>query len=905
MMARLPRWLWVAGGVAILIGALALVIFLRGGFQTPQPAKLSLNSTNPQALLQEADYLAYLGNWEKACPYFAKAQRLFSAQGDQRDALYCRISCVEADVEKGSYTAAASYLSQELHDSLVRNDARLKLRCLTVKGIVDLNTNTIDAKRDWTEALALAKSLHDAVWETRATGWLGIVDFVNGNTSGAGAKVIGAITKSMWHHDLGAEVVFLTYLADGLTEDGMPSRGLEAANRALALVKTNPDAPYPYRTYISKIGALAALHRYDDARSLLATVLAHARRENILGAEADLLREAGDLEQHAGNNTLAMQYFRQTDAVAAEAQLPRIVGESMFRLTDLYRKAGNLPQAAQCIAQGIEAVRQVEAPYELPHYLAVEAELKEANGEYREADSVFSQASDLVTGMLVTVPTPMLEAALVGTMSEIYVEHFELAATRLKDDNEAFQIVESARGRAMADALQERNRLRAEAVSDTNPALATITELQHQLRQQQTAAERARLLVDLDEAEAQLAGSEYEHHQFQKLVPSQPITLGEFEKALLPDELVLEYVLANPRSFCLVVTHGGATVQTLASERQITPAIDRYLAAIRAKRSASLYARELYDWLLKTPLKGRNERRLIIIPDGKLNEIPFAALVDPADRYLAQMHIISIAPSATVFYMLRHEARPEPRYAFLGVGYTKGPPDRKPPKGLGGELAAVVRGVFDLSNPNIDPLPYAGEEIQAAARTIGQGSVVLVGQQATEENLKSEPLGDFAILHFAVHGVVNRQEPDRSALLLADGPQSKDDGLWQAREIRALSLKAELVILSACDTGIGKIEGEEGVDSLVGAFLMAGAKDVVASLWPADDRFTATLMERFYGHLAEGMDDAAALNRAELDILQEYGDQTAPHYWAAFEIIGQGGGKIPFHKGANNATFTR
>src|SRR5579884_4025085 len=80
MMARLPRWLWVAGGVAILIGALALVIFLRGGFQTPQPAKLSLNSTNPQALLQEADYLAYLGNWEKACPYFAKAQRLFSAQ---------------------------------------------------------------------------------------------------------------------------------------------------------------------------------------------------------------------------------------------------------------------------------------------------------------------------------------------------------------------------------------------------------------------------------------------------------------------------------------------------------------------------------------------------------------------------------------------------------------------------------------------------------------------------------------------------------------------------------------------------------------------------------------------------------------------------------------------------------
>jgi CHAT domain-containing protein len=905
MNAQVPRWLWMAGGAATLLACFALAIFLRARIAAPHRITVSLSSTDAQALLQEADYLAYLGNWERARPYFARAEQLFADRGDRRNALYCKISCVESDVERGSYTVAARYLSQELRDPLVQNDARLKLRCLTVKGIVDLNTNTIDAERDWTEALAVAKSLHDAVWEARATGWLGIVDFVNGNTSGAGAKVIGAITKSMWHHDLGAEVVFLTYLADGLTEDGMASRGLEAANRALALVKSNPDAPYPYRTDISKIGALAALHRYDEARALIATALAHARAENILGAEADLLREAGELEQQAGNQKLAMHYFRQTAAVAGEAHLPRIVGESMFRLSDLYRKVGNLPAAEQCIGQGIEAVRQVEAPYELPHYLAVEAELKAAHGEYKEADSLFSQASDLVTGMLMTVPTPMLEGALLGTMSEIYVEHFELAATKLKDDDEAFQIVERARGRAMADALHEQKLLHAEAESDTNPVLARITDLQRQLRQQQTPAERARLLAGLDEAEAQLAGSEYEHHQFQKLVPSQPIGLSEFERTLAPDEVVLEYVLANPHSFCLVIRHDGATVQTLPSQRQIAAIIDRYLPAIRAKRPANRYGRELYTRLLKTCLQGLGQKRLIIIPDGKLNEVPFAALIDPAGRYVAQTHILSIAPSATVLYVLRHEVRPEPRYAFLGVGYTKGPTGREPATGLGTELATVVRGVFDLSNPNIDPLPYAGEEVQAAARTIGQGSVVLLGQQATEENLKSEPLGDFAILHFAVHGVVNRQQPDRSALLFADGPQSKEDGLWQAREIRALSLKAELVTLSACDTGIGKIEGEEGVDSLVGAFLLAGAKDVVASLWPADDRFTATLMERFYGHVAQGMDDAAALTRAQLDILQQFGDQTAPLYWAAFEIIGQGGDQITFHHGDNDATLTQ
>lgn len=291
-----------------------------------------------------------------------------------------------------------------------------------------------------------------------------------------------------------------------------------------------------------------------------------------------------------------------------------------------------------------------------------------------------------------------------------------------------------------------------------------------------------------------------------------------------------------------------------------------------------------------------------MIPDGKLNEIPFAALMDQAGKYVAETHVVSVAPSATVLYVLRHKTHPAAKYAFLGVGHT-GATSNHGSHGVAGELADVVRGVFDLSNPQIAPLAYAGEEVKAAAGTIGPPARVLLGKNASEEKLKSEPLDDIEIMHFAVHGVVNTSEPDRSALLFADGPQSTEDGLWQAREIRTLSLKTDLVTLSACDTGIGKIEREEGVDSLVGAFLMAGAKNVVASLWPASDRYTATLMEKFYTHLAQGMDEAAALNRAELDILQQYGHQATPYYWAAFEIIGEGRGRITFPNGTLNAAL--
>ena len=537
----------VTGGV-IAVCLVAFLLYVLGYIHWQPPQFALLTSHNPQKLLAEADYLANLGNWEKARPYFAKAERLFMKRGDRRDALYAKISCVEADVEKGSYAQAAHYLSQQLQNPIVQNDARLKLRCLTVKGIVDLNTNTIEAERDWSEALNVAKTLNDTTWQNRATGWLGILDFVNGNGSGAGKKVIGALTECALHHDIGGEDVFLTYMSDGLTQDGMPSKGLAAANKALAIMRTNPDSPYPYRADLAKIAALTELKRYDEARSLIATALNHARQAGILGAEADLLREAGELAERAGNSSRAEEYYRQTAIVASEAKLPRIEGESMFRLADLYREEGNLPEAEKCIAHGIAAVRQVEAPYELPHYLAVEAESKESNGEYREADGLFSEAADLVDGMLINVPSPMLQSSLVGTMSEIYIGHFQLAVRALKDDNEAFEIVERARGRGMADALLNHREIKAEAVSDTNPAEIEITNLQRQLRQQQTSAERARLLDELDEAETKLAGSEYEHDQFRKLVPSRPVSLSDLERSLGADEVVLEYILSDPYS---------------------------------------------------------------------------------------------------------------------------------------------------------------------------------------------------------------------------------------------------------------------------------------------------------------------------------------------------------------------
>jgi CHAT domain-containing protein len=129
-------------------------------------------------------------------------------------------------------------------------------------------------------------------------------------------------------------------------------------------------------------------------------------------------------------------------------------------------------------------------------------------------------------------------------------------------------------------------------------------------------------------------------------------------------------------------------------------------------------------------------------------------------------------------------------------------------------------------------------------------------------------------------------------LVLGVDAASHDDGLLQVREIIRLRFNADLVTLSACNTGLGKLQGEEGVTNLVEAFLVSGARAVVASLWSADDTYTAALMERFYTHIADGQDKAGALRQAKLDLLAKYGKQVPAYYWGAFVLVGDGGSPI-------------
>jgi CHAT domain-containing protein len=361
---------------------------------------------------------------------------------------------------------------------------------------------------------------------------------------------------------------------------------------------------------------------------------------------------------------------------------------------------------------------------------------------------------------------------------------------------------------------------------------------------------------------------------------------------LKPDEVLLEYVLDDPTSFCLVVSQKGAYVRVLpAGRKEIENLSQQFVGEIRTKGTGAELSKRLYAMLVKPIPEAATATRFIIAPDAILNLLPFEALRDAQGEYLLKSRVISYVPSGTILNALRHaekqKSAPKPLLAVGDVEYeNQGGAGRRipPPASIRGR---IERGIADLSGIGLHDLPETRAEVEEIGKIVGSDAVMLLGKDATETGFKKQPLDQFRILHLAVHGFADMQYPERSALVLGADPQSSDDGLLQVREIIRLRLNAELTTLSACDTGVGKLQGQEGISNLVEAFLVAGSKSVVASLWSADDTFASALMEQFYRHLARGEDTSSALRNAKLDLLAKYGDQVSPFYWAAFIAVGE------------------
>jgi CHAT domain-containing protein len=833
--------------------------------------------------LQEARRLAWLNNWTEA------AQRLKRANfkpADEAAALFSRAVQIRGNIESTPFPDAAAEVASMLASDVAKKNFDLRLQLLSIEGDVEFEYDLPAAQRTWEEAKQLAATHNQSQWEARAEGELGTIAFLNGEIFTATKLVTEAFLKAELSGDIAARMRYCSDLGEGFAQYGRSADAIRFFDKALALAVSTPDVYFPFTAYLGKARLLATTGHAAEGLRMLHNALDDSRLKNLKVREARTLTLLGEVAAAAGKREEAIASLTSATDVAQGAGLSLIEAEASSALASLLRDSGKVEAAEDYARRSVEAAERAGDLYHLPQLMAVLGDIEETNGNLSRAETDYSRATNLVDGLLKGFPHPRNKNILVATMGRVFQGHFDLALNRSKDLGKAFEVLESARAYGLVDVLREPGHERRHLSVLDSELAPKIAAVNRDLSNAQDSALRSRLLDRLWELEVRALHP----HELGASSRAQPVSLRQFQSSLRDGEVATEYALAPSHSIALAITRDRVARYVLNGREQIEAAVESYLAAVRGRRDSRAESKALYDLLLRPVTLFKESKATLVIPDGELNLVAFDSLIDPEGRYVVDSHVVSYAPSATAYYLLsRPLSSPPNQMTLLAVG---GAHYASPGPG-GFQSALRGLGFFDpVKPPRWLPLPGSLTEVNdVAAEQFGK-TFVLTGDEATESAVKRLPLSNFQMLHFAVHSTVDEEFPDRSALIFSPDNSDSEDNLLQAREIVGLNLNAELVTLSACDAGTGRIEGIAGMNSLVQAFLMAGARSVVASIWPADDTFTAALMRRFYANLRQGLDKAEALTLAKREMLYLHGPNALPFYWAGFRLVGEAEGTI-------------
>jgi CHAT domain-containing protein len=351
---------------------------------------------------------------------------------------------------------------------------------------------------------------------------------------------------------------------------------------------------------------------------------------------------------------------------------------------------------------------------------------------------------------------------------------------------------------------------------------------------------------------------------------------------------IAEYVVTDNKSVLFLITKDAAKKVSLKTftidlaNKDLAKRVDLYRTKLAAgDLDFQKASRELYDVLLKPAealLKGKTN--LIVVPDGPLWDLPFQTLQNAKGQYMVEQSAISYAPSLTALKEMTKKARarkPDANMELLAFGNPI----------VGKETTDRVQRVF--MNEKLEPLPEAERLVTGLSKMYGTArSKVFVGNAAREEVAKTEA-PKYRIVQFATHGILNNVSPMYSHLVLAQGEKNpNEDGLLEAWEMKDLDLKADMVVLSACDTARGRISSGEGVIGMSWALFIAGTPTTVASQWKVESTSTTDLMLEFHRQLLTGkVTKAEALRQASLKLLHNPAYRH-PSYWGAWVLVGDG-----------------
>ena len=607
----------------------------------------------------------------------------------------------------------------------------------------------------------------------------------------------------------------------------------------------------------------------------------------------------------------ALEGYEKNGSIKHKATVLELMG-------DIYVSQKRFEKAEITFYQALEINRQLGLLRGEGDTLARIAHLNAEKNDIDKALAETEAAIDIYSMVRVGIMEPRLRAAFRNSVQSLHELRIDLIMDQPSHPQQVkrgFEAGEQGRAQLLLENLQYnqgKSMDQSDQIKELNGKLKEKMVYRDVILKEGDLTDLDKVNQDIDALVAEISRTEA-IESYNDLGIPKPASFEEIQGELLDeDTLLIDFALGEDMSWAWAVSHdhqiayrlpGRADIETKTKE--VYELLTARNTSVRFETKTEQFQRirqtdqnyekkalALSKLLFDPAIKMMGSKRLIIVPDGSLHHLPFSALPHPlhSNEPIMKRHAVMLSPSASTALMLKNRQR---RPAEKMIALIADPVFNHEDPRLNGQDYAVSLNMSphfrDVSFGELPRLPYTQFEARNILELFTQEQYFSAqGFEANIDFIKGRNLGEYKILHFATHGALNTRNPELSGLVLSrfDKSGNRREGFLTQNDIQSLQLNADLVVLSACSTALGKNLSGEGPLSLTQAFLLAGSSRVVASLWNVQDQATAFLITTFYKELIQNNQSPAdALRLAKIRLFEEP-KWRAPFYWGGFEAIG-------------------
>jgi CHAT domain-containing protein/Tfp pilus assembly protein PilF len=627
------------------------------------------------------------------------------------------------------------------------------------------------------------------------------------------------------------------------------------------------------------------LGAYEQGLSVVENAKALAEESENARLVRDAIALAAEMQFGLARYEEAMQLFQDALDRDRQAGIETYILEDKVRIARIHAVTGNMSEARSVFRESIPISRASGLDLERTLHLNIGHTYEDENPD--SAIYYYERALEVVEQRRAALGGAGTRTGFLSGQRRYFYEEVARYYASLDERGEsgegserAFHTIERAKARGLLDLLE------AAALKEIDPVEEALLDSLHQIAGDSLAEKRDKQRLErryLERREERVAKSLGPLDSRDAIVSMQ-----EVQKALPKGTLLLEYALGDTTSLLWIIDRKSHELAELPNRRSIRAEVERLRDAIEqpgtGDEALRKTAQSLYETLvLPAEQRIKKAKRIVIVPDGVLFELPFEVLISKENgenaewkdvAFLARSTATVYAPSASIYVkLLEPKKRKKYPLELLAVG--------DPDFGMHGNAT-------DSDGNALASLPYTRSEIEAiSSRLKDKEKTVLLGSEASEARLKQNLRKETPrILHLATHGLVDPVEPAASSVVLCPDPDGVEDGYLHTLEILELPIDVGLVVVSACESARGRVGRGEGVVGLSRAFVASGADGVVASLWAVSDKSTSELMKHFYKSMLDKKRPAStALREARLALMDDPA-YAHPFYWSPFVVIG-------------------